>query len=86
MCILGYVDPGLGLLAWQVIVSTFLGVLFYVKKTRDWIFKIVLLPFRPFQRRANPPTPPSPAASDPATPLDTLHHAENRVAVAVDEN
>ena len=29
-----YVDPGLGLLAWQALVAAFLGGLFYLKKTR----------------------------------------------------
>jgi len=32
---LSYVDPGLGLLVWQAIVAAFLGVLFYVRKSRD---------------------------------------------------
>ena len=35
---LAYVDPGSGLLVWQMIVSSVLGSLFYFKKTRDFIF------------------------------------------------
>jgi len=35
--ILGYIDPGLGMLIWQAIVSAFVGFLFYVKKSRDFI-------------------------------------------------
>ncbi len=35
--ILAYIDPGLGLLLWQAIVAAFLGVLFYVKRTRAFI-------------------------------------------------
>ena len=45
--IFGYVDPGLGLLAWQAIVALFLGVLFYVKKTRDWAIGLLRKLFRP---------------------------------------
>ena len=35
--ILGYIDPGQGMLIWQAIVSAFVGLLFYMKKTRDFI-------------------------------------------------
>jgi len=34
---LGYIDPGQGMLIWQAIVSAFVGVLFYLKKTRQFI-------------------------------------------------
>ncbi len=37
MIILGYVDPGMGLLAWQALVAACLGLLFYLKKTRSWL-------------------------------------------------
>jgi hypothetical protein len=43
MTLFAYVDPGLGLLLWQAVVSAFLGVLFYLKKTRTWMLK-------PFQK------------------------------------
>jgi hypothetical protein len=36
-CFLAYVDPGSGLLVWQMIVSGLLGSLFYFKKTREAI-------------------------------------------------
>ena len=35
--ILAYVDPGLGALIWQTVVSAIVGFLFYLKKTRQWI-------------------------------------------------
>jgi hypothetical protein len=38
--ILAYVDPGLGALIWQTAVSAFIGFLFYLKKTRQWIVGI----------------------------------------------
>ena len=41
MTIFGYVDPGVGLLAWQAIVATFVGILFQVKKTRVWLLGLV---------------------------------------------
>ena len=37
MLILGYIDPGFGLLVWQAILGAFFGLLFYLKKTRRWI-------------------------------------------------
>jgi hypothetical protein len=39
MITLAYVDPGLGLLAWQALVATFLGAIFYIKKTRDFLLR-----------------------------------------------
>jgi hypothetical protein len=35
-----YVDPGLGALIWQSIVAAFVGVLFYITKTRRWIVNL----------------------------------------------
>jgi hypothetical protein len=35
--VLAYVDPGLGALLWQTSLAAFVGLLFYVKKTRRWI-------------------------------------------------
>jgi hypothetical protein len=37
MIIIAYVDPGLGLLAWQALAAFFVGLLFYVKKTRAYM-------------------------------------------------
>jgi len=36
--LLAYVDPGSGLLIWQLLCSAVIGALFYVKKTRDLLF------------------------------------------------
>jgi hypothetical protein len=38
---LAYIDPGLGALIWQVIVSAFVGLLFYLRKSRRWIVGLV---------------------------------------------
>jgi hypothetical protein len=40
--VLAYIDPGLGALLWQTIVAAFVGLLFYLKKTRQWIVDSVL--------------------------------------------
>ena len=37
MRILAYIDPGLGLLIWQTTVAAFVGLIFYLKRTRSWI-------------------------------------------------
>ena len=61
MSIFGYIDPGLGLLAWQAVVAAFLGLLFYVKKTRSWVAGM----FRKVIRADKPPQPaPNPAWRD----------------------
>lgn len=44
--IFAYIDPGVGLLAWQAIVAAVLGLLFYVRKTRAFVFGLVMKPFR----------------------------------------
>jgi len=36
---LAYIDPGVGLLAWQAIVAAFVGLLFYLEKTRRAIVR-----------------------------------------------
>lgn len=46
MAIIAYVDPGLGLLAWQALVAVFVGLLFYLKKTRTWLAKLFRKLFR----------------------------------------
>lgn len=40
MCVLMYVDPGSGLLVWQMIVAAMVGTLFYVKKLRMFVGKL----------------------------------------------
>lgn len=62
MRILAYVDPGLGLLAWQAVVAAFLGALFYIKKTRDFLIRRFQKLFRPAERSKPVVT----AASSPA--------------------
>jgi len=46
-----YIDPGVGLLIWQATVATFVGLLFYLKKTRNWIIGFVWKVFRREQKR-----------------------------------
>ncbi len=41
-----YIDPGLGLLAWQALAAAFVGTLFYLKKTRTWLVAVIAKPFR----------------------------------------
>jgi hypothetical protein len=40
MTIFAYVDPGSGLLAWQLVVAGFVGLLFYLKKVRSYFGRI----------------------------------------------
>jgi hypothetical protein len=35
---IAYIDPGAGLLIWQAVVSAVIGLLFYLKKTREFLF------------------------------------------------
>ena len=39
--ILGYIDPGQGMLIWQAIVSAVVGIFFYLKKTRQFIAGLI---------------------------------------------
>ena len=43
---LAYIDPGMGALAWQTIISTVVGRFFYLKKTRLWLVGIFQKLFR----------------------------------------
>jgi hypothetical protein len=63
MITLAYVDPGLGLLAWQALVATFFGAIFYIKKTRDFLFRLFQKLFRIGPR-------PQPAVTAPPSPAD----------------
>jgi hypothetical protein len=63
MITFAYVDPGLGLLAWQALVATFLGAIFYVKKTRDFLIRLFQKLFRIGQR-------PQPAVTSPPSPAN----------------
>ena len=40
MNLLSYVDPGSGLLVWQMIVAALVGTLFYLKKFRVFVGKL----------------------------------------------
>jgi hypothetical protein len=60
MMIVAYIDPGLGLMAWQALVAAVLGTLFYLKKTRTWLMRLLCKPFRSS-------TPPDGAAKQPPT-------------------
>ncbi len=40
MTFLAYIDPGSGLLVWQLVVAAFVGCMFYIKKTRDFLGKL----------------------------------------------
>lgn len=40
MSFLLYVDPGSGLLVWQMIVAAMVGTLFYLKKFRSFVGKL----------------------------------------------
>ena len=37
---LAYIDPGMGSLVWQTIISAFIGMFFYLKKTRLWLVEL----------------------------------------------
>ena len=37
---LAYVDPGSGMLAWQLVAAAFLGFVFYLKRVRAFFGKI----------------------------------------------
>ena len=49
--IIAYIDPGLGALLWQTSIAAFVGLLFYLKKTRQWIVGV----FRKMFGRAQKP-------------------------------
>jgi hypothetical protein len=41
MHILSYIDPGAGALIWQSIVGIFVGIVFYMRRTRRWLGRLV---------------------------------------------
>ena len=43
---LAYIDPGMGSLVWQTIISALVGMFFYLKKTRLWFAGIFQKLFR----------------------------------------
>jgi hypothetical protein len=60
MSLFAYVDPGLGLLAWQAVVAFFLGLLFYIRKTRNLIVEGLRKLFRVQKREQPAPVVPPP--------------------------
>jgi hypothetical protein len=53
MRILAYIDPGTGALIWQSIVGIFVGMLFYLRRTRKWIGRLMGKVFRPGHKSGN---------------------------------
>jgi hypothetical protein len=43
---LAYIDPGTGTLIWQAIISSIVGMFFYLKKTRVWVVGLFQKLFR----------------------------------------
>jgi hypothetical protein len=57
-----YIDPGSGLLIWQAVVAFFVGLMFYLKQTREWIiglFRKLFRGKRPADAAAKPDRLPS---------------------------
>jgi hypothetical protein len=52
MHIFAYVDPGMGALIWQSIIGIFVGMLFYLRKTRQWLGNLMRKCFRLGQKPA----------------------------------
>ncbi|HXF10682.1 MAG TPA: hypothetical protein VN625_07860 [Desulfuromonadaceae bacterium] len=71
--ILGYIDPGQGMLIWQAIVSAFVGVLFYLKKTRQFIAGLF---WKMFGRNRTNNTPVTIASDLPAIKAETKAEAQ----------
>ncbi len=60
MHVLAYIDPGLGALIWQSVIGIFVGLLFYMRRTRKWIGRQMSSVFRTGQKTGNcaEPVPP----------------------------
>lgn len=54
MHILAYIDPGLGATIWQCLIGVFVGMLFYLRKTRRWIGRLMSRVLRTEQKTKNP--------------------------------
>ena len=52
--ILAYIDPGVGALLWHTIIAAFVGLLFYLKKTRRWIVGVFRKMFGRSQKPSDP--------------------------------
>jgi hypothetical protein len=53
MHILAYIDPGVGALIWQSIIGVFVGLFFYLRKTRQWLGRLMGKVFRTGQNSKN---------------------------------
>ncbi len=53
MHILAYIDPGVGALIWQSIIGIFVGLLFYLRRTRKWIGRLMGKVFRSGEKSSN---------------------------------
>jgi hypothetical protein len=53
MHVLAYIDPGLGALIWQSIIGVFIGLLFYLRRTRKWLGRLMGRVFRTGQKPRN---------------------------------
>jgi hypothetical protein len=75
--ILGYIDPGQGMLIWQAIVSAFVGFLFYLKKTRQFIAGILWK----ILGRSRTTTTVTTTVTNPVAPDISVIKAETKVEV-----
>jgi hypothetical protein len=46
MYFLSYIDPGSGQLVWQILIAAGVGLLFYLKKSRDFLASLAKRVFR----------------------------------------
>jgi hypothetical protein len=53
MHLLAYIDPGVGALIWQSIIGVFVGMLFYLRKTRKWLGRLMGKVFHLGEKPAN---------------------------------
>jgi hypothetical protein len=53
MHILAYIDPGVGALIWQSAIGVFVGILFYLRRTRKWIGRLMGKAFQSGQQSRN---------------------------------
>jgi len=54
MHILAYIDPGAGALIWQSIIGVFVGIVFYLRRTRKWLGRLIGKVFRAGQKSGKP--------------------------------
>jgi hypothetical protein len=50
---MSYIDPGLGALIWQSIIGIFVGLLFYMRRTRKWLGRLMGKVLRTGQKSRN---------------------------------